>query len=259
MTTDSSAAPFFSVITASFNSAETIADSLESILSQERNDVEYIIVDGGSKDHTVDVIKSYEPLFAKKGVSLRWISEPDRGIYDAWNKGVSMARGTWISFIGSDDYYVPGALDRYSTAIQQHPDANYISSKVELIDSDGHRLRVFGNAFTHYHLVRDMDTAQVGSFHKRDLLDQAGPFSLRYKIVGDLEFYIRASPLIRSAYIADITAKMRDGGVSNHIYPALREALQVKLDTQCLPSPLAYWHFYFSLTKCYIKAIIGLR
>ena len=90
------------IITATYNSAATVRDTFDSILSQTYSDIEYIVVDGASTDGTVDIIKSYEPRFNGR---MRWINEADKGIYDAMNKGIAMATGDVIGILNSDDFY----------------------------------------------------------------------------------------------------------------------------------------------------------
>ncbi|MCG2630705.1 glycosyltransferase [Bradyrhizobium sp. WYCCWR 13023] len=90
--------PLLSIVTATYNSAATVRDTLESVRRQTFRDFEHIIVDGGSTDATINILKEY-------GSSIRWISEPDRGIYDAMNKGITMSRGRWIHLLNSDDHY----------------------------------------------------------------------------------------------------------------------------------------------------------
>lgn len=92
-----------SIITASYNSVSTLANAMESVLHQTYTDWEYIVVDGDSTDGTVDLIRRYEPQFGGK---LKWTSEPDHGIYDAMNKGISRATGDVVGILNSDDYYV---------------------------------------------------------------------------------------------------------------------------------------------------------
>ena len=91
-----------SLITATYNSAETLRDTMQSVLNQTFKDIDYIIVDGGSKDGTLDIVKEFEPLFEGR---LRWVSEPDKGIYDAMNKGVKMAQGDVVGILNSDDFF----------------------------------------------------------------------------------------------------------------------------------------------------------
>lgn len=97
----------FSIITVSFNSEKTIERTIKSVLSQTCNDFEYLIVDGGSKDETIEIVKKYAPLSEGR---LKWISEPDKGIYDAMNKGIRLATGDIIGIVNSDDWLEPDAL-----------------------------------------------------------------------------------------------------------------------------------------------------
>lgn len=91
-----------SIITVTYNSEKTLRDTIESVLSQTYTDYEYIIVDGASKDNTINIVKEYEPKFEGR---MRWISEPDKGIYDAKNKGIKMSTGDVVGIINSDDFY----------------------------------------------------------------------------------------------------------------------------------------------------------
>jgi glycosyltransferase involved in cell wall biosynthesis len=249
--------PFFSIVTASYNSEKTISDTITSVLNLDFKDFEYIIVDGNSSDGTLEIIKSFLPKFEAKGVPYKFISEKDKGIYDAWNKGIALSEGQWISFLGSDDMYIEDALINYSNEINKSDiGTNYISSQVEIIDEKHQFIRVIGKPFEWEKVVRNMNIAQVGSFHKKELFEKVGNFSTAYKIVGDLDFYIRCKETIKPAFFNQITAKMQNGGVSNQIYKALKEALLVKLKYGYNPSLLSYFDFYFSLLKCYIKLIL---
>lgn len=91
-----------SIITTTFNSAATIADTMQSVLQQTYTDIEYIVVDGASKDATMSIVRSFEPHFKGR---MRYISEPDKGIYDAMNKGLKLASGDVVGFLNSDDFY----------------------------------------------------------------------------------------------------------------------------------------------------------
>ncbi|MGL4393564.1 MAG: glycosyltransferase family 2 protein [Fusobacteriaceae bacterium] len=106
-----------SIITVSFNSEKTIKKTIESVLNQGYSEIEYILVDGNSKDSTVEIIKSYEKDFLNKGYKFKYVSEKDDGIYDAMNKGISMATGILVGIINSDDWYeldaVQNNVDEY--------------------------------------------------------------------------------------------------------------------------------------------------
>lgn len=248
--------PFFSIITASFNSEKTIFDTIKSVLHLQFTDYEYIIIDGNSSDATVTIIESFAAEFENKNIQYRYISEKDLGIYDAWNKGVALSTGKWVSFLGSDDEYLNDALTNYYVQIKNFTDCNYISSQVELVNQKKEKIAVIGKKYNWERANRDIDVAQVGSFHKKELLDAVGLFSTKYKIVGDLDFYLRCKNHIKPAYFKTITAKMENGGVSNQIYKALKEALLVKLHFNYRPKLLCYYDFYSSLLKCYIKIVI---
>ena len=105
-----------SIITATYNSEATIADTINSVLSQDYSDIEYLVIDGGSSDATLDIVKANASRF---GGRLRWISENDHGIYDAMNKGIRMATGDIVGILNSDDYYTSNdVLSTYANAFR---------------------------------------------------------------------------------------------------------------------------------------------
>ncbi|ESU30000.1 hypothetical protein FLJC2902T_04870 [Flavobacterium limnosediminis JC2902] len=219
---------------------------------QNFSDFEYIIVDGNSTDKTVTIIKSFEPEFAAKNITFKFISEKDKGIYDAWNKGVAMADGKWISFLGSDDCYFPDALITYFEKISQlQNNENYISSQVHVVDENGNVMRTMGKAYQWKNMLKNMNIAQVGSFHKRELFQEIGPFSLEYRIVSDLDFYIRGKDYIKPYYFKEVTATMENNGVSNQINKALKEALKVRLKYNYDSKLTIYLNHYITFLKCY--------
>ena len=254
-----STTPFFSIVTASYNSEKTISDTITSVLNIDFKDFEYIIIDGNSSDNTLKIIQSFVPKFEAKGISYKFISEKDKGIYDAWNKGIQLSSGNWISFLGSDDSYLRNALQLYFDKINKNEVINYISSQVNLTNEKGEVLSVFGKKYEWKNVITDINIAQVGSFHKRELFEKVGVFSTQYKIVGDLDFYIRCKEEIRPEYFKTITANMQNGGVSNQIYTALKEALQVKLKYGYTSKWFSYYKFYSSLIKCYIKIMLNKK
>ena len=113
--------PLISVITVTLNSENTVAKAIESVLNQTYDKVEYIIMDGGSTDSTVQIAEEYKERFAAKGYELKIVSEPDRGMYDALNKGVALANGDVIGQINSDDWYEPIALETVANKFMDDP------------------------------------------------------------------------------------------------------------------------------------------
>ena len=244
--------PFFSVITASFNSEKTISKTIESLLNQTYTGFEYIIIDGNSNDSTLEIIKSFEGKFKEKNIVYKFISESDKGIYDAWNKGINLSAGEWISFVGSDDYYLPESLTIYDKAIKSlKADINYISSKIIIIDEKENELNTIGEKFVWKNFLKKMDIAQVGSFHKKELFEQIGTFSTNYKIVGDLDFYLRAKDVIKPSFLNLVTGKMMNNGVSNQINKALKEALIVRLKYGYQSRTNIYFNHFLSLIRCH--------
>src|SRR3954451_23901291 len=123
-----------SIITAVYNGEMLLERFFESVIKQNKQHYELIIIDGGSKDKSVALIKQYE-----KDISY-WISEPDKGIYDAWNKGIEKASGNWIMFLGCDDKLVDSAIDKYVKIIEglkKSEDIDLISSRVQIVDPEG--------------------------------------------------------------------------------------------------------------------------
>jgi glycosyltransferase involved in cell wall biosynthesis len=131
-----------SIIIATFNAAETLRECLDSIVTQLNDKIELILVDGGSKDTTNEIIESYGTFIDVH------ISEPDKGIYDAWNKGVKLSSGNWVMFIGADDLLLPNALATYLEAIENTSDItsyDYICAHNEYVDMKGRLLKILGN------------------------------------------------------------------------------------------------------------------
>lgn len=238
--------PEVSIITASYNSDKTISDTIKSVLAQSFIDYEYIIVDGASIDRTIEIIKSYETRFNGR---LKWISEPDKGIYEAWNKGIRLASGEWVCFLGSDDILLSNALNLYHNEVEINSDINFISSKVELVNSRMEYLCTIGlpwsSKMKHYCSI-----AHVGSWHKYSLFKAYGLYSLKYKICSDYDFLLKNYNNIKPRYIDIVTVKMRNTGVSSiNTYQAFKETYLIKnncgINFKCL-------NFFF-----YLRSILG--
>jgi glycosyltransferase involved in cell wall biosynthesis len=199
--------PLVSVITAIYNGHPYVKGCLESVLAQDYPNVEHIVLDGGSKDGTTDVLLEYDDRIAL------WKSEPDRGIYDAWNKGVAEARGEWICFLGVDDEFLPGAISAYMALAARNPQAEYLTSRVNVVHPSDYE-RTIGEPWTWKEFSRWMCTAHVGSMHRRILFERLGTYDTSYRMVADYEFLLRARDQLNTAFMPAITVMMRDGGVS---------------------------------------------
>lgn len=214
--------PEFSIIIAVFNGANFLESTLRSVINQTYANYELIIIDGGSSDGTLNIIKKYEPNISY------WLSEPDQGIYDAWNKGIAKSRGQWIAFLGAGDEYQKDALMAYSQFIADAPCNyfDYISSKVALT-SEGTVLKIFGIKWKWSEFKRAMLVAHVGSIHHFSLYKRFGVYDETFKIVGDYEFLLRSRDQLKAGYLNIITANMSAGGISDS-YCAIFEASKAK-------------------------------
>ena len=206
-----------SIITATYNSAETINDTIKSVLCQTNKDFEYIIVDGGSTDETVDIVKSYESEFSGR---LKWVSEKDKGIYDAMNKGIKMASGDIIGILNSDDYYTSDDI------LQTIADA-FKCQTVDAIYGDIHFIKdgvpdkcvryYSSRLFSPFWLRFGFMPAHPSFYCKRDVFDKSGLYRLDYKIGSDYEMMVRLfrKHKISSRYVPKDFVTMRTGGASN--------------------------------------------
>jgi len=202
-----------SIITVAFNSAKTIEGTIQSVLSQDYPDIEYIVVDGGSTDGTVPIIERYQNRITK------WISEKDRGMYDAMNKGIAMATGDVIGILNSDDIYMNTHVISDLMALMQAKKAQVVFADLILVDQndDNKILRYYDSS--HFHpnkFQHGWMPAHPTVFVKRELYDVVGPFSTTYQIAADYEMLIRILAIQRAryAYLPKPVVRMRSGGAS---------------------------------------------
>jgi glycosyltransferase involved in cell wall biosynthesis len=246
--------PLVSVITAVYNANEYLAACIESILKQSFQDFEYILIDGGSTDGTVDVIKSYQQHFSY------WISEPDRGIYDAWNKGLAVAKGDWIVFVGADDVLYPTALQAYVEHIENHPakkELEFISSRIELVNDDLSPIRTVGEPWSWQRFRVDMITWHVGCFHSRRLFEKYGQFDPKYKICGDYELLLRPKEKLVTSFVNQPTVQMRMSGVSSlRLFAAIDETYEAKVRLGVFSPFQGYLLRMIRKTKVTIKKLL---
>lgn len=246
--------PKLSIIVATYNSDKTLNNTLESLLNQTYSDFEVLIIDGLSKDNTVSIIKKFEKLFLNKNIPFIWVSEKDRGIYDAWNKGLNLVNSNWVSFLGSDDIYYPDALENYSNEIDKQKNINYICSKVEYVDEKRNVLKILKNPYNKNQMIRYMNIAHVGSFHHKKLFETFGNFDINYKIVGDYEFFMRCNENINAGYLNKITAQMLNSGVSNvNFLRPLNEVLSIQLKYKKISIFQIYFEYFFAIVRIFVN------
>jgi len=202
-----------SIITVSYNSASTIKDTIDSVLNQTYDDIEYIIVDGVSTDETVEIVDCYGDKISK------FISEPDNGIYDAMNKGIKLATGDVIGILNSDDFYIDEfVLEKvvrefnkskvdsvYADLVYVKP--NSLNKIVRYYDSSRFKLEKFAYGWMPAHPT---------FFVKKEVYDKYGDFKTDYKIGADFDIMVRflCNYGISYSYLNEPIVKMRKGGVS---------------------------------------------
>lgn len=218
-----------SIIIATWNAAKTLRTCLDSIVPQLTDEVELILVDGGSKDETNEIIDSYG-----EKVSVH-ISEPDKGIYDAWNKGVKAAKGDWVMFIGADDCLSQDAIDNYLKYIKNVPiDTDFISSKINYVDDKGKTLDITGKLWNYNRCRINMDVTHVASLTNKNYFNRVGVFNTKYKIVGDYELLMRGSKGMKAEFMDKVVATMAIGGASFST-KGLKEQFKVKRKVAHMP------------------------
>lgn len=205
-----------SIITVSYNSASTIEDTIKSVLAQNYSGLEYIIIDGGSKDGTMDIVNKYTNNIAKV------ISEKDSGIYDAMNKGIGLATGDVVGILNSDDFYKSNTVlkDVEHCFVQMNVDACY--GDIEYIDRDDSTkvVRVWkAGEYKKDKLNSGWIPPHPSFFVKREMYTKYGLFNLNFRIAADYELMLRfLLKGITLGYIAKVLVSMREGGFSGQSY-----------------------------------------
>ncbi len=201
--------PLVSIITPTLNSGRFITDNIRSIRSQTYPRIEHIIVDGGSSDDTLNIIRELDP-----GAVV--ISEPDKGISDAFNKGIRNASGDIIATLNSDDYYVDNqVIQKVVNVFMRDRDVKFVYGKVKRIDSkSGKALFVYGQPF--FSGGKDVleSISHPALFIAKEVYDTIGHYSLEYKCAMDYDFFLRVTEFFKPYYFDEIMTIMRWGGFS---------------------------------------------
>lgn len=203
----------FSIITVVFNSVATVRQTIESVLSQDGVSIQYIVIDGGSTDGSVDIVKEYSDRLGY------WVSEKDSGIYDAMNKGIAKAKGELVGIINADDWYAPGALAEVwqsflcsSTAV--------IHGDMMLVDSSGASLRRLVAPYrpSLQGEFKKMTVNHPATFVPQRLYEQYGYFDVAYRLSADYELILRLlSKNVPFVPLHRITSYFRLGGQSGGV------------------------------------------
>jgi len=206
------AAPKISILMATWNCAPLLATFFRSLEEQSPGDWELLILDNCSSDGLPDLVRQYQG--AHTDHLIRFSSQLDAGIYDAWNRGIKLSGGTYLCFIGADDTFVS------SESLQQLLDLT--SSSAELItcrnsyySSDGHFLRDWGSSWNWRRMRESMNIAHPGMLVRRDLFERFGLFDPRFRICGDYEWLLRLPPIVQAVHSQASILKIVQAGVSH--------------------------------------------
>lgn len=244
--------PLVSIITATLNSEKHLERSIQSVLGQDYPNIEYIIIDGGSQDGTTAIIEKYSDNITY------WTTEKDEGIYDAWNKGLALAKGDWIGFLGSDDKYYPDAISSYVNKINalSIKELDYVSSKVELVDPLQKPLRIIGKPWNWDLFKIYMNVAHVGSLHAKHYFQKYGNYNMNYKITGDYELLLRAKENLIAGFWDGVTVQMQVAGISSRNRAVFEETYRAKVSLGVRTPYLAKKDMWIAKVKYFIRKIL---
>lgn len=213
--------PLISIIVAVYNANSTLQQCIESVKRQTYPNKELIVIDGGSNDNSVAILQANHSNFSY------WVSEPDSGVYSAWNKGLMRAKGEWICFLGADDYFWDDSvLERMVQALGRVTESYRVAyGQVMMVDQAGKPFRLFGETWelARKNFNQGMTIPHVGTMHRRSLFSSHGKFDESFHIAGDYELLLRELITRDAVFIPDIIiAAQRLGGISTDVRNELR-------------------------------------
>ena len=249
-----------SVVTPSYNQGRFIEETIKSVISQEGDFfLEYIIMDGGSTDETVDVIKKYERLLEKgeypvkcRGVRFIWKSEKDRGQAHAVNKGFKLAAGEILGWVNSDDTYMPGAISKALEYFEKYEDVMMVYGEGYHITETGEIIERYpSEPFSRERLLETCFICQPAVFLRRTVLDEAGFLDDNLHYCMDYEYWLRVSQKMRIGFLDDYLANTRLYSETKTMSPkkeVISEIIEViKKMNGRVPYPLVYGYAYENL------------
>lgn len=213
-----------SIITVTYNSASTLRDTIESVLSQTYQDIEYIIVDGLSKDNTMEIVREYEPKFNGR---MRYVSEKDSGLYDAMNKGFKMATGEVVGLINSDDLLAePTAIEKVMDYFEKHKNADAVYADLYYVAQDNtSKIVRYWKSGKQRPFKYGWHPAHPTFYVKKDIYQRYDIFNLKYKLAADFELMLRLieKHKIQIVYLPEPLVRMRLGGATSKNWENIRK------------------------------------
>jgi glycosyltransferase involved in cell wall biosynthesis len=218
MSTSHGSLPLVTIVTPSFNQARFLGATIESVLSQDYPNLEYIVLDGGSTDGSLDVIHHYQDRLAA------WVSEPDQGQTAAINRGFGMAQGEILAWLNSDDVYFPGAVKEAVACLQAHPDVGMVHGAAYYVDAAGTPVGRFPSAETDSRSLRRgaPHIAQQAAFFRSTAWKMVGPLDPTFYYAMDYDLWVRISAVTPLIYVPRMWAGFRLHGESKSMTVARR-------------------------------------
>lgn len=242
---------FFSLIIATYNSSKSITKCINSILNQEFDNFEVIIKDNNSEDQTVRIIKN---LFQKKKFNkFNLIVSADNSVYEAWNIALKKSKGSYIMFLGSDDFLNKNALKEYYGYIRKNKYPIYVYCRAQKINSKNILLNTIGDQFNINLFKTHMCIVHTGSIQHKKIFDLYGYFNTNYKIAGDYEFLLRFYKYENIHFLNKILLKSSVGGLSEFSIKAQIEAMNAKMNHKTKKILFIYIDTFFIILKTLIK------
>jgi glycosyltransferase involved in cell wall biosynthesis len=197
--------PLVSIVTPSYNQAAYLDETIRSVLEQDYANIEYVVIDGGSTDCSVDIIRRYADRLAF------WVSEPDRGQAEAINKGFACTSGSVMAYLNSDDLYTPGAVRRAVEVLGANQKLGFVYAECDMIDSNGGYVRRYGTRpFDRADLLRGGTyVPQPTVFWRRSAWDRVGPLRTDLRYAMDLDFWMKIGAHYDVLYVPEVWAKYR--------------------------------------------------
>ena len=213
--------PLVTVVVAVRNGARNLQRCIDSVATQTLPNRELIVMDGGSTDGTAEILKANATTIGY------WESEPDRGIFHAWNKAVARARGEWLCFLGADDYlWTPDTLEQFRPHLKAATPAHrVVYGALAVVARSGDMIAVIDQPweYARRRFFTAMSIPHPGTFHHRSLFAEHGPFNESFRQAGDYDFLLREFKTHAPHYVADlIQAGYEEGGVTTRLSTALR-------------------------------------